>query len=88
MRFLQVTYRKGQPFAAYLELSNGTGEHAVKTVASHQGLLLVDYASDGQVLGVEITAPIAVSRERLNELLLQLGQPPLSEEEFRPLQAA
>ena len=87
-RFLQVTYRKGQPFAAYLELSHRNGERSARTVASNEGLLLVDYAADGRVLGVEITAPIAMSRERLNGLLSQLGHPPLSEEEYRPLQAA
>ena len=44
-RSLQVTYRKGRPFAAYLHLSHATGEKSAKTVASADGLLVVDYNS-------------------------------------------
>ena len=56
-RSLQVTYRKGKAFAAYLHLSHQTGEKSVKTVPSADGLLVVDYAQDGKPIGVEITAP-------------------------------
>jgi hypothetical protein len=87
-RSLQVTYRKGRPFAAYLHLSHGTGEKSAKTVATPDGLLVVDYNSAGQAVGVEITAPHAVSLERLNELLSTLGQPPLADHEFKPMRAA
>ena len=33
-RSLQVTYRKGRAFAAYLHLSHQTGERSAKTVPS------------------------------------------------------
>jgi hypothetical protein len=33
-RSLQVTYRKGRTFAAYLHLSHPTGEKSAKTAAS------------------------------------------------------
>jgi hypothetical protein len=59
-RSLQVTYRKGRTFAAYLHLSHPTGEKSARTVASPDGLLIVDYAASGRPLGVEITAPQAV----------------------------
>lgn len=87
-RSLQITYRKGQPFAAYLCLSHETGERSAKTVPSHDGLLVVDYAADGQPIGVEITAPTAVSLDRLNHLLSDLGETPLSERDYLPLLAA
>lgn len=87
-RSLQVTYRKGRPFAAYLYLSHKTGEKSARTVASPDGLLVVDYAEGGQPIGVEITAPVAVPLERLNRLLDDLGQAPLSEEDYMPVQAA
>ncbi len=87
-RSLQVTYRKGRPFAAYLHLSHTTGEKSARTVATPDGLLVVDYNSAGQPVGVEITAPQAVSLERLNELLSTLGQVPLADHEFRPVRAA
>lgn len=87
-RSLQVTYRKGRPFAAYLHLSHATGEKSARTVATPDGLLVVDYNGAGRPVGVEITAPQAVSLERINELLASLGQPPLADHEFKPVRAA
>ena len=87
-RSLQVTYRKGRPFAAYLHLSHATGEKSAKTVASPDGLLVVDYSAAGHAVGIEITAPQDVSLERLNELLSTLGQAPLADHEFNPVRAA
>lgn len=87
-RSLQVTYRKGRPFAAYLHLSHAIGEKSARTVAAPDGLLVVDYSGDGTAIGVEITAPQAVSLERLNRLLVELGQEPLAEHEYKPVRAA
>jgi uncharacterized protein YuzE len=78
-RSLQVTYRKGKPFSAYLLLSHQTGEKSAKTVPSADGLLVVDYDKDGKAIGVEITAPTAVALHRLNDLLADLGETPLNE---------
>ena len=87
-RSLQVTYRKGRTFAAYLHLSHPTGEKSARTAASPDGLLIVDYAASGQRLGVEITDPRAVPLERLNQLLAELGEPPLAEHDYRPARTA
>jgi hypothetical protein len=87
-RSLQVTYRKGKPFSAYLHLSHQTGEKSAKTVPSADGLLVVDYAKDGKPIGVEITAPIAVPLDRLNSLLADLGETPLNEHDYLPVRAA
>lgn len=87
-RSLQVTYRKGRTFAAYLHFSHPTGEKSVRTVASPDGLLIVDYARSGRPLGVEITAPQAVPLDRLNQLLAELRELPLSEQDYRPARAA
>ena len=58
--------------AAYLHLSHPTGEKSARTVASPDGLLIVDYAASGRPLGVEITAPQAVPLDRLNQLFFLL----------------
>ena len=87
-RSLQVTYRKGRAFAAYLHLSHATGEKSARTVASRDGLLIVDYSAAGKALGVEITAPQAVPLDRLNQLLAELSEPPLAEQDYRPARAA
>ena len=87
-RSLQVTYRKGKPFSAYLHLSHQTGEKSAKTVPSADGLLVVDYAKDEKPIGVEITAPTAVPLDRLNGLLADLGETPLNEHDYLPVRAA
>ena len=87
-RSLQVTYRKGRVFAAYLHLSHPTGEKSAKTVASHDGILIIDYGAAGRPLGIEITAPQVVPLERLNQLLSDLGEMPLAEDDYRPMRAA
>ncbi len=87
-RSLQVTYRKGRAFAAYLHLSHPTGEKGARTVASPDGLLIVDYGATGRPLGVEITAPQAVPLERLNLLLAELGELPVAEQDYSPIRAA
>ena len=87
-RSLQVTYRKGRPFAAYLHLSHETGQKSAKTAPSADGLLVVDYAQNGKPIGVEITAPTAVPLDRLNRLLADLGETPLSEHDYVPVRAA
>ena len=87
-RSLQVTYRKSRVFAAYLHLSHMTGERSARTVASPDGLLVVDYSASGRPVGVEITSPQAVPLERLNQLLAELGEAPLAEQDYKPVRAA
>jgi hypothetical protein len=87
-RSLQVTYRKGRAFSAYLYLSDRTAERSARTEPSEDGLLVVDFAADGRPLGVEITSPQGVTLDRVNELLARLGQPAMAEGEFRPVKAA
>jgi len=87
-RSLQITFRKGHAFAAYLYLARPPGERSARSVASADGLLVIDYAGDGRPIGIEITAPEVLTRDRLNALLESLGEPPVLEQEFRPLSAA
>ena len=87
-RSLQVTYREGKPFSAYLHLSHQTGEKSARTVPSTGGLLVVDYGQNGKAIGIEITAPVAVPLDRLNRLLGELGETLLSEHDYLPVRAA
>ena len=61
---------------------------SIKTMASADGILVVDYGPDRRPIGIEITAPQAVPLERLNQLLAELGEKPLEEEEYEPLRVA
>jgi hypothetical protein len=69
-------------------LSHPTGEKSAKTVASPDGLLIVDYSATGRPIGVEITTPQAVPLERLNQLLADLGESHLAEQDYEPVRAA
>jgi hypothetical protein len=87
-RSLQVTYQKGRAFAAYLHLSHTTGARRAKSKPSPDGLLVVDRDASGRPVGIELTAPGSVPLERLNQLLLELGEAPLVERDYGPVLAA
>ena len=54
--YLEITYRKGRPLAAYLYLSAASGVKSVRTESRDAGLL-VDFGPEDQPIGLEITAP-------------------------------
>jgi hypothetical protein len=86
-RYLQVTYRKGQPLAAYLYLPRKIGDKSVRSVKCGDGLVL-DYAVDGRPIGLEISVPRSTTLESLNRALASAQIEPLSAEEIQPLLAA
>ena len=85
--YLEVTYRKGRPVAAYYYLPRQDGDKSVRTERADGGLL-VDYASDGRPIGIEISSPSRVDLRRLNDLLLRLGHEAVRCEDMAPLVAA
>jgi hypothetical protein len=85
--YLEVTYRRGRPFAAYYYLPRRGDDHSVRTKEIPGGIL-VDFASDGRAIGIEITSPAQLDLARLNEALLNLGLAAVRAEEFAPLLAA
>ena len=86
-RYLEVTFRKGRPIAAYLYLPRRGAEHAARVSKASRGLL-IDYNPEGKPIGIEITAPGQVSLTALNRVLARLGQPRLRAEDLAPLLAA
>ncbi len=86
-RYLEITFRKGKPLAAYLYLPRACGVKSHQTEEAAPGVL-VDFAANGGPIGVEITAPSQVSIDTLNVVLTKLGLATLSPEELGPLQAA
>jgi uncharacterized protein YuzE len=85
-RYLEVTFRKGKPLAAYLHLPHATSAKAVRTTDAGHGVH-IDYDAEDAVIGVEITAPSAVTVTQLNAILTRIGVEPLTNEEWRPLAA-
>lgn len=86
-RYLEVTYCDGKPLAAYLHLPNDGGGPSARTEELAVGVL-ADYAANGQVIGLEITAPGFVTVDSVNRALTGLGIAALTPEEAGPLLAA
>lgn len=86
-RYLEVTYRGGKPIAGYLHLPRANGLKSARTEEMAPGLLM-DFASDGQPIGLEVTAPTKVTVEDINAALTRLGLEPVEPEEVAPLLAA
>ena len=82
--YLEVTFRHGRPMAAYYYLPRQPGEKSARTRRVEPGLV-IDYASNGEAIGIEITAPSHVSLSALNAVLQDLGHSPASQADLAPL---
>lgn len=85
--YLEVTFRHGRPFAAYLYLPREPGEKSFRTSKADLGMV-VEFSRSGKPIGIELTAPTKVTLPALNRLLGELGLPPLRAADLEPLRAA
>ncbi len=85
-RYLEVTFRKGKAFAAYLYLPRGSGARVERTLDAGHGVH-VDLDENDAPMGIEITAPSAVTVAELNGVLVRYGIAALDDEEWAPLAA-
>lgn len=85
--YLEVTYRKGRALAAYYYLPRRDGDRSARTERVEGGLL-IDFASDGRPIGIEISSPARLDVVGLNRILARLGQEPARPEDLAPLVAA
>ena len=85
--YIEVTYRRGRPPAAYVYLDRAPGEKSVRTDTVGAGLL-VDYSETGRPIGIEVTNPGQASVDALNQALQDLGLPALADRDSAPLRAA
>lgn len=85
-RYLEITYRRGRPVAGYLYLDRREGDKAARTERRAAGLV-VDFAEDGRVMGIEITAPTQTTTAQINELLTELHAAPATADDLHPLTA-
>jgi hypothetical protein len=76
-RYLEISYADGKPRAARLRFARGSGATTVRSHDVGDGLR-VDYDVDDNAIGIQLTTPGAVTPERLNRLLIELGQAPLA----------
>jgi hypothetical protein len=85
--YLEVTFRRGRPLAAYLHLQRAAGDKSHHVAQVGQGLI-VDYTAEDKPIGIKITAPAQVSTADLNRVLASLQAPALTDEDIAPLIAA
>lgn len=85
--YLEVTFRHGRPLAAYLYLPRSPGDRSRHTFKADGGLI-IDYTESGKPIGIEITAPAAVTIDDLNTVLKGLNAATLTEADILPLKAA
>ncbi len=85
--YLEVTYRRGRPLAAYLYLPRRSGDRSSRAEQVAPGLI-VDFHRDGRPIGIEITAPGRVSLASVNRVLRGLGLPAAKKADLAPLLAA
>lgn len=89
-RYLEVTFRRGRPLAAYLYLRRRPGVRSARTRPVAPGVR-ADYAADGVLIGIELTAPDRITADVLgciDEVLGAAGQEPLMRQDIAPLAAA
>jgi len=84
---LQITYRKGKPFAAYIYLAHQPGTKSTRTEQIGPELV-IDYAADGLPLGIEVISPGFVTEEEIIAAFERLGLEPPPTDELAPFGVA
>lgn len=85
--YLEVTFRRGRPLAAYYYLPRGPKDKSYRTQRIEPGLV-VDFRRDGKPIGIEILAPEKLTLAAFNRVLRELHLPPLKRADLAPLRAA
>ncbi|MBC8554484.1 MAG: DUF2283 domain-containing protein [Candidatus Brocadiales bacterium] len=83
-RYLEITFRKGKPLAAYLYLTGKKGTQCAKTIKIDEGLI-ADYDQDGVPVGLEIISPATASVQQIKDALEKIHVEPIDEYELAPL---
>jgi hypothetical protein len=83
-RYLEITYRRGRPVAAYFYLPRNPGDISSRTAPDEQGLI-TDYTADGRAIGIEITSPQNVTLAAFNSALAAAQQSPATPDDIAPL---
>jgi hypothetical protein len=82
--YLEITFRRGKPLAAYLYLPRGEEDKSCRVVDEGHGMF-VDLNEDGRPLGIEILSPKEATPALINEILAKYSLSPLNADEISPL---
>lgn len=84
VRHLEISCRRGVPYAAYFHLSSPPNRRSVRMELA-EPQLVIDFDAEDRPLGIEILAPRATTLEAFNRVLTRLGFPAATAEELGPL---
>lgn len=84
---IEVTYRRGRAVAAYVSFERGTPVKCHSTREAAPGFV-VDYARNGQAIGLELVSPQSSTLAAVNRVLRAVGLPALRRSDFAPLRVA
>jgi len=84
---LQITYRGGRPFAAYIYL-DGAAQGVVHRSQEIVPEIVVDFDVDSKPVGVEIVSPEATGLDEILSVFDSLGLARPERQELNPLVAA
>ena len=85
--YLEVTFRRGRPLAAYYYLPRSAKDRSHRTQRLEPGLV-IDFRHDGRPIGIVILAPEKLTLSTFNRVLRDLGLPTLKRADLAPLRAA
>ena len=85
--YLEVTYRHGNPWVAYLYLPRNEGDKSDRCVEVEPDMVL-DINAEGKLIGIELVTPELVTLEGINGVLESYGFPPVDASDLKPLVAA
>ena len=85
--FLEVSYRRGKPFAGYLYLSDPRPRVPCRTEEIRPGVL-IDLGDDGEPLGIEFLSPGTVTLDDLRAIETHLRGARLQREDLSPILAS
>ncbi len=85
--YLEVTYRHGSPWVAYLYLPRKNGDKSDRCVQVEPDMVL-DINREGKLIGIELVTPELVTLEAINSVLEDYGFQPIDASDLKPLLAA
>jgi len=86
-QYLEVTFRRGKPIAAYYYLPRHSCQKSYRTMIADPGMV-VDFSKQGKPIGIEITAPSKITLSSINRILRGLGFARINSSDLAPLIAA
>ena len=84
--FLEVSYRKGKPFAGYLHLTEPSAVGSCRTEELRPGILL-DIAPDGEAMWIEFLSPGKVKPDDLQAIRERFGEGQVAVADLAPIMA-